>query len=87
MSSTSISSSDSAILNVKQKAGPRGMGYGGWDCQGRLGDRVGRGKRAVDQFAQRLLIGKHITKSWRFSLNRLKYVINVCTFYHLYHNL
>ena len=28
MSSTSISSSDSAILNAQQKTGPRGMGVG-----------------------------------------------------------
>ena len=40
MSSTSISSSDSAILNAQQKTGPRGMGVG--IDRGDLGLDLGR---------------------------------------------
>ena len=44
MSSTSISSSDSAILNAQQKTGPRGIGVGivSGDHWGDLGLDLGR---------------------------------------------
>ena len=50
MSSTSISSSDSAILNAQQKAGPRGGGEVGIQSGKTWGSGRGGGNRAVDQF-------------------------------------
>ena len=45
MSSTSISSSDSAILNAQQKTGPRGIGVG--IVRGDLGD-LGRDRARIE---------------------------------------
>ena len=47
MSSTSISSSDSAILNAQQKTGPRGMGVG--IVRGDLGLDLGRDRARIEQ--------------------------------------
>ena len=46
MSSTSISSSDSAILNAQQKTGPRGMGVG--IVRGDLGLDLGRDRARIE---------------------------------------
>ena len=50
MSSTSISSSDSAILNAQQKTGPRGIGVGivRGDYWGDLGLDLGRDRARIE---------------------------------------
>ena len=49
MSSTSISSSDSAILNAQQKTGTRGMGVGiVGETWGHLGLDLGRDRTRIE---------------------------------------
>ena len=52
MSSTSISSSDSAILNAQQKTGPRGMGAG------IVGGDLGRDRARIELLSFEQLIGQ-----------------------------
>ena len=67
MSSTSISSSDSAILNAQQKTGPRGIGVG--IVRGDLGLDLGRDRadRARIEPENNIL---------RLQITRVKVVLN-----------